>query len=269
MPLGPVCTLISRSATKPRCRAERVGANNYVERTESQADRRSRDVKLTPAGVRAWNETSGADTVILPGRAPAKYRNRRCCLCRNVVEIGRALKASILRTASVQPKDTRERSKHSCRNARGRDSRLETMRPRVIETISIPTGDTSMTHPSSDCERSCAASRGMRLALRFGAAGRLAIRSALSSDAATDPRSATPNFGPMVQRAAACVLGDQAFYGRPNGVEMTFRICVRQRRCCQRARCTIVRIRRSRSRIVAASDERVAPDARRPRRSKT
>ncbi len=67
--------------------------NNYVERTESPADRRTRDVKLTPAGTKAWNELQEPMRLFFR-QGTSKVSQAEIVACAETLsKIGRALKA--------------------------------------------------------------------------------------------------------------------------------------------------------------------------------
>jgi len=56
MPFASLYAYLSVSRQNLDAVLKGMERNNYVKRTESKADRRSRDVKLTPTGVQAWRE---------------------------------------------------------------------------------------------------------------------------------------------------------------------------------------------------------------------
>lgn len=67
--------------------------NNYVERTESKADRRTRDVKLTPMGAKAWGELWERTRVFfLQGTSGISKAEIVAC-SETLSKIGRALKS--------------------------------------------------------------------------------------------------------------------------------------------------------------------------------
>lgn len=83
--------------------------NNYVERTESKADRRTRDVKLTPAGVKAWSELWEQTRVFfLQGTSGISQAEILAC-SETLSKIGRALKSVDLELSKPSRRKTSQR----------------------------------------------------------------------------------------------------------------------------------------------------------------
>jgi DNA-binding MarR family transcriptional regulator len=93
MPFASLYAYLSVSRQNLDAVLKGLERHNYVERTESQADRRSRDVRLTPAGVRAWSELQER-TRLFFRQGTSKVSQAEIVACAETLsKIGRALKA--------------------------------------------------------------------------------------------------------------------------------------------------------------------------------
>lgn len=78
--------------------------NKFVERTEAEGDRRTRNVKLTPAGRRAWDEIY-QKTITFFRQGTAGISEAELIACSDTLaEIGRALKSASPAEPAAKPK---------------------------------------------------------------------------------------------------------------------------------------------------------------------
>jgi len=92
MPFASLYAYLSVSRQNLDAVLKGLERHNYVERTESQADRRTRDVKLTPAGARVWNELQEQIRLFFR-QSTSKVSQAEIVACAETLsKIGRALK---------------------------------------------------------------------------------------------------------------------------------------------------------------------------------
>jgi len=92
MPFASLYAYLSVSRQNLDAVLKGLERNNYVERTESQADRRTRDVKLTPAGVRAWSELQEQIRLFFRQGTSTVSQAEIVACAETLSKIGRALK---------------------------------------------------------------------------------------------------------------------------------------------------------------------------------
>jgi DNA-binding MarR family transcriptional regulator len=106
MPFASLYAYLSVSRQNLDAVLKGLERHNYVERTESQADRRSRDVRLTPAGVRAWSELQEQIRLFFR-QGTSKVSQAEIVACAETLsKIGRALKGLDLEDSKPSSRKT-------------------------------------------------------------------------------------------------------------------------------------------------------------------
>lgn len=106
MPFASLYAYLSVSRQNLDAVLKGLERHKYVERTESQTDRRSRDVKLTPAGVRAWSELQEQIRLFFR-RGTSKVSQAEIVACAETLsKIGRALKGIDLEDSKPSSRKT-------------------------------------------------------------------------------------------------------------------------------------------------------------------
>jgi DNA-binding MarR family transcriptional regulator len=109
MPFASLYAYLSVSRQNLDAVLKGLERHNYVERTESQADRRTRDVKLTPAGVRAWSELQEQIRLFFR-QGTSKVSQAEIVACAETLsKIGRALKGIDLADSKPFRKSARKK----------------------------------------------------------------------------------------------------------------------------------------------------------------
>jgi DNA-binding MarR family transcriptional regulator len=106
MPFSSLYAYLSVSRQNLDAVLKGLERNNYVERTESEADRRSRDVKLTPTGVKAWSELrEQTRTFFRQGTSGVSQAEIVACT-ETLSKIGRSLKTADLGNSKASSQKT-------------------------------------------------------------------------------------------------------------------------------------------------------------------
>jgi DNA-binding MarR family transcriptional regulator len=96
MPFSSLYAYLSVSRQNLDAVLKGMERNNYVERTKSKADRRGRDVKLTPTGVKVWSELRERTRIFFRQGTSGVSQAEIVACAETLSKIGRALKAADL-----------------------------------------------------------------------------------------------------------------------------------------------------------------------------
>jgi DNA-binding MarR family transcriptional regulator len=92
MPFSSLYTYLAVSRQNLDAVLKGLERNRYVERTEAKGDRRTKIVRLTPIGVKAWNELLGRTFEFFRQGTNGLSRAELTACAETLAKIGRALK---------------------------------------------------------------------------------------------------------------------------------------------------------------------------------